>query len=460
MGLAFTACDNYEEPNPAPQTNPQTSVLSVDDVAVVAAADPAIPFDLTTLNGLSESAQLATISTDAMPDGYTFKVAATISALGKSAEVATEVVQDEENPTLYAVNATADALNAAYKQITKNPALGSVDVTFLVYTVAGIGSQEAVVGGPDNVYGPFAVSLIPFSPESVIADAYTLHVVSAAGATSTYTLSNSGANPYDDPVFSVKVDATAGDKWYVTTASGDAFFGVEEGNESAENGLLYPYSNAAGTVNGVFTSTTPYLFTVNMEEKTYSYILAFDQLYTPGDANGWNQGASQILTTTDYVNFAGFAVLDGSFKFTSALGWDGINYGSTGVDGELTDDGGAGNLTVPARGLYYCQANISAMTYSVALTETWGVIGDATPGGWDAETPLTPSADLLKWSADIVLKDGTLKFRANNDWAINLGGEAMNLTPNADNVPSPGAGTYNVTLDFSAVPYTVTFVKK
>ncbi|MDE6287241.1 MAG: hypothetical protein K2M00_00475, partial [Muribaculaceae bacterium] len=37
LAMGFTACDNYEEPNPAPQTNPQAPVMRINALTFGAA---------------------------------------------------------------------------------------------------------------------------------------------------------------------------------------------------------------------------------------------------------------------------------------------------------------------------------------------------------------------------------------------------------------------------------------
>ena len=34
FALSFVACDNYEEPNPTPQTNPQEPIFKASDITV------------------------------------------------------------------------------------------------------------------------------------------------------------------------------------------------------------------------------------------------------------------------------------------------------------------------------------------------------------------------------------------------------------------------------------------
>ena len=114
-------------------------------------------------------------------------------------------------------------------------------------------------------------------------------------------------------------------------------------------------------------------------------------------------------------------------------------------------------------GYYYVKANTGAVTsenpnglkYSTDLTN-WGIVGYATTGsnaGWDNSIPLTYNATTKKWEGSVTLSAGEFKFRANNAWTINLGGDG----PDADgsmnfggpNLSVATAGTYNVVLDLS-----------
>ena len=44
---------------------------------------------------------------------------------------------------------------------------------------------------------------------------------------------------------------------------------------------------------------------------------------------------------------------------------------------------------------------------------------------------------------------GEFKFRANDGWDINLGGDINNLSFGADNIPVTEEGTYEISLDLS-----------
>ncbi|RMF26960.1 MAG: RagB/SusD family nutrient uptake outer membrane protein, partial [Bacteroidetes bacterium] len=95
------------------------------------------------------------------------------------------------------------------------------------------------------------------------------------------------------------------------------------------------------------------------------------------------------------------------------------------------------------------------MTYSLLKT-TWGIIGSATPNGWDADTDMTFDVLENAWTINIDLVAGEIKFRANDDWAINLGdngGDAI-LEQDGANIPIPFDGNYTIKLYLDKPDYT------
>ena len=182
-------------------------------------------------------------------------------------------------------------------------------------------------------------------------------------------------------------------------------------------------------------------------------------LWTPGSSNGWNQEASQQLYTLDGGNtFIGFALIQDEFKFTDAPNWDGTNFGAGQEEGTLSTDGEAGNIKVDVSGLYYCKVDVENLTYELTLISTVGAIGDF--NGWGEQAPLTTTNDLV-WTGDIDFGDGGgFKFRMNDDWGINLGGDSYKyLISDGANLNAP-AGMCTVTLDLSSLPYSCTVVAK
>ncbi|MEO9022289.1 MAG: SusE domain-containing protein [Ginsengibacter sp.] len=198
--------------------------------------------------------------------------------------------------------------------------------------------------------------------------------------------------------------------------------------------------------------STPVTFTVTPQNMIV-------YLWVPGDYQGWSPGVAPFLASTDGINYQGFVDVPaggtGQFKFTNAPDWDHTAYGGTGT----TISPSGGNLVWPALGTHYMvSVNISTMTWSATEITTWGVIGDATPGGWDNSTPLTFDWTNKVWKGTIMMNGtGQFKFRANNGWDINLGGNATGLNFGGDNINTPGSGNKVITLDLKNSPkYTYT----
>ena len=72
-----------------------------------------------------------------------------------------------------------------------------------------------------------------------------------------------------------------------------------------------------------------------------------------------------------------------------------------------------------------------------------GVIGDATPTGWDSDTDMEFNTEKQRFYVDLTLVDGTIKFRANDAWDVNWGGADGVLAAGADNIPVT-AGNYRI----------------
>ncbi|MCL1932356.1 MAG: SusF/SusE family outer membrane protein, partial [Candidatus Azobacteroides sp.] len=124
-----------------------------------------------------------------------------------------------------------------------------------------------------------------------------------------------------------------------------------------------------------------------------------------------------------------------------------------------------GNLSVSETGFYRLTVDLSKEPYTYTATATeWGLIGSATAGGWDTSTPMTLNPATGEWTVTATLVgggDNAFKFRANNGWDINLGGNANNLTYNGDNIPVASDGAYLITLKLGdASAYTYTIVKQ
>ena len=103
-------------------------------------------------------------------------------------------------------------------------------------------------------------------------------------------------------------------------------------------------------------------------------------------------------------------------------------------------------------------------TTKITITKAdpvWGIVGDACLNGWGAAEDVKLNPDPCNEGVyivyGVVLKDGAMKFRADDDWGVNLGGSDGTLSAGGANI-SVSAGTYDITLD--AVNLTYIILKK
>lgn len=211
------------------------------------------------------------------------------------------------------------------------------------------------------------------------------------------------------------------------------------------------------------------------------YTTDLPKIAVPGNHQGWSPPTAPLMASSGFgqTNFEGYISLDGEFKFLrpkadGTFDWDGdsADWGDDGTFSGVLLNTGETNCTATA-GYYWVKANTATLTYSITPITTWGIIGSATPGGWDSSTPMTYNPTTKKWSIVVTLVDGEYKFRSNNIWnagsvQYNLGGFQADKVGDdyAGESMSYGganlvvtAGTYLVELDLSnprAYTYTLT----
>ncbi|PRY90747.1 SusE domain-containing protein [Mongoliibacter ruber] len=186
-------------------------------------------------------------------------------------------------------------------------------------------------------------------------------------------------------------------------------------------------------------------------------------LRVPGDYQNWNPGNDNTVISSlnsDDVYEGYLHILGGSgeFKFITGPVWDEYPDFGMGAEGELDSDGG--NIKIPGDfGTYRVMADLNNLTYELERVGIWGIIGDATAGGWDSETPMTFDAaeNILKITADLV--EGEMKFRTQS-WDNNFGlsDDEGVLSHDGPNIPIGEDGNYTITLDFKtpgSVKYTI-----
>jgi len=302
--------------------------------------------------------------------------------------------------------------------------------------------------------------------------------VTAADSNNTINATWKKANYGVDAVITYFVQASAGgnnfkthiDLGQTTKDSMSMTYGAL--NNRLINQLHLP-ANAASTIEirtgaTIYGKDSVFSKSIKLNVTTFKQ-LAPEKLWVPGAYQGWNPGAALTIPAVTTFTYEGYIYMNVAdyFKFTSAPDWDHINFGDAG-GGKLSTDGAAAGLKVDAPGVYKLNADIANLTYSATLINTIGIIGTATPHGWDASTAMTYDVASNKWSIKLNLAPGALKFRANDAWDINYGPADANALSGKLIFNDPGAvtindaGSYTVTLDMSqssSKDYAYTIVK-
>lgn len=221
----------------------------------------------------------------------------------------------------------------------------------------------------------------------------------------------------------------------------------KDGCEDA-SGTIYYTGDSWGTPQSmVIAGAGTWIVTLDMNNLSYS--VGKPVLYMKGDANGWD--GYDYLSGEDGVKFTGFMYLNqNGFKFTTAPDWSGTGYGA---NFDTAPDAANIVITEPA-GYYQVDVDLSEKTYTLTPITSIGIIGSASPNGWDSDVDMTyvPYNKDTKevngyWEVkNITLSAGEIKFRANDGWDISWGGELDHLTTKNGGNITVEAGTYDIKL--------------
>ena len=356
----------------------------------------------------------------------------------------------------------------------------------LIATVACENDDQTIVqatGGPELI-SPLSDAVYSLSPEN------------ASNEVTTLVWNHADYSQQTEVNYTVEVAAASTDFENVvmagTTTNRFVTWTVEALNAVALEAGLVPYTQASLDVRikaalGSNADLVSYSNVITI--KVTPYTTDLPQLAVPGNHQGWNPPSAPRIASSGFgkTDYEGFIALDGEFKFvgpnaSGVYDWNqGPDYGDDGTFAGVLVETGESNINV-APGYYRVKANTGAVTaanpsgmsWSTTLV-SWGLIGSATPTGWDSDTNMTYNATTKKWSITIALIEGEMKFRYNDNWndggdgqwnlglfdgnasAQNYGGETMSY--GGGNIPVTTAGTYLIELDLSnprAYTYTAT----
>lgn len=227
---------------------------------------------------------------------------------------------------------------------------------------------------------------------------------------------------------------------YVLTAG--AAVAVVEGGKN--------FSIAAGTYDVYMNAACDKVYVTVAGEVPEEVLVKYTEyIYVPGNHQTWAPATAPALWSPEKNGvYTGFCNFNGDFKFTHARDWNNGEYNSTNfetyADGFSASTDGT-NITAPA-GYYFVTVKVPEKKLE-ATSVVWGVIGSATAGGWDADQDMIWDAAKACWTATVELTaGGEWKFRANDDWTINLGGSIENLVADGGNITVTEGGTYVIDL--------------
>lgn len=196
--------------------------------------------------------------------------------------------------------------------------------------------------------------------------------------------------------------------------------GLSAGGDFGYNGNNNAYnSNFPGPA-----TTGMYTIRVDFQKGKFTVtpVGTWGLMYVPGDYQGWTPATAPTLgspkndgTFDGYVNIPAGGTYQ--FKLNTTPDWSN-SYGDGG-GGALSKSGG--NMQVAGAGFYQITANTNTNKWTATKT-TWSLIGSFAASGWSTDVPMTYNASSNTWTGTITVAAGDqFKFRANNDWTINLG---------------------------------------
>lgn len=450
--FAFAACDDDSYNDWAqPQSTPNTTEEQRGTVSLNAEAVSAIDFnnideEVDTLVALFTPTLTCSAS---QPDTVIYKV-----ILGNTDE---EVDATADGKVL-----TSDLRAAIERDFGKAPTQRTLAATVVAYTHFGsIVSRETS-----------DMSLVATLTAPVIESEY-YYYGTAQGWTKNdkslkFVRADESLSVYDDPIFTLTVKASVDstgarvDEWFkiapLSAFTAENFDNACVGAATdGDKGLTVNLVNkdAKAMCQPKTDGAIMYKLTLDMMNYTLTVEpISFPEwIYVPGNGQGWKPASAPALHSANMDGkYTGYAYLDGGFKFTKARDWNHGEYAKN--DFEAFPEGFAGaasaddsNIECSAPGVYYLSIDLASKKFEATLIESFGVVGSASPDGWDKDVDMTfdKESGLYTWTGDLSV--GEFKFRANDAWKINLGGEESNLVLDGGNLKVAEAGNYTVVLD-------------
>ncbi len=228
---------------------------------------------------------------------------------------------------------------------------------------------------------------------------------------------------------------TAGEFKLVTdhSWSDPATFG-DDGSNSGK--LANPGNNITVSADG------HYRIKGNMVDMQYELLKMDWGVIGSATPLGWGDETTLTYNQTLDQWIGGVHLTNAELKFRANHSWD-YNLGG---DLNALSYGGA-NIAISLEDDYAITLDLSTPNEYKASINRWGIIGNATADGWNSDQNMTWDGTNGVFTATLDLTVGEIKFRANDDWTVNLGGPLNALEPGGANIAINEAGNYTITLN-------------
>lgn len=472
LSMGLVACNQDFDTEFVPQTNLPESLLQMSDVSVAAQ----VPGTLNLADYINEEIGTVknipigtvTVNEGAMPANTILKAEVEFS---KDADFANSIILDANSlDGSNEISVNPSLLQDAYfNEITRNPATAEVFVRTILYTVTG-GTAEAIIGKPGENF--FAERTVQFTPLFKVQISPAYYVIGAAGGWSadgahSQKFNHSGADVYEDPIFTIIVDAGGDDCWFAigddtaidAVAAGDwnQLFGTKGASEDLTGTMDRRY-NLGGDHSFHVTGAKKIRITLDMLEYSYKIepVNIAENYYLIGGPGSWSSDKSQKFShsSADVFDDPVFTyVFEGNggtgdiwFAFGDDEAMDAVGegtwnklFGTTGASTDLSGSfdrrynlDGDHSFCVDGKAKFYrFQINMSEMTYTITplnfaeylyeagVNNDWGSIEQPL---YCADGNGTYVGFFYAQDADWSGGKGAFKFQKDfNNWDVNYG---------------------------------------
>ena len=512
LSFGLVACDQDFLTEFDPQTNLPESLLKMSDVSVSSPVQTINIADYINAETGEEAPIIigsVTVNEGALPANTILKAEVEFS---KDADFANKIVLDANSlDGSNEISISPSALEDAYfNNITRNPATTDAYIRVVLYTVTG-GDAVAIVGKPGENY--FGEHLIKFTPLNRVQISPAYYVIGAAGGWSadgarTQKFNHSDADVYEDPIFTIIIDAGGDDCWFAigddtaidAVAAGDwtQLFGTKGASEDLTGTMDRRY-NLGGDHSFHVTGAKKIRITLNMLEYSYTIepVNIAENYYLIGGPGEWNNSKEQKFShsSKDVFDDPVFSyVFPGSgsemwFAFGDDEAIDAVGEGVWnklyGTKGQSTDLSGSfdrrynldgdHSFCVDGTAKYYrFSVNMADMTYTITTLDfdPFVYFIGATDGWANAEQKLALTDESGLYTGYLYVADPNgwgveFKFqKVPGDWDSQLNSNNLNeisggFAKGGDNiVAADGVGVYYVTLDMAKLTLNAVKVEK